>query len=382
MKTFSRLALGWQLFKNGLRFQYLHHSGKPAKPQVVSLEITHHCIAKCVMCNIWRIPREVPSLSTAEWLDLLSSPLFDDLRELDITGGEPFLKQDLPALLLGACDLKQRNLASLKSIIIPTNGILTERILTFTEQVLPRLKDQDLEFVVVCSMDAVGEVHDQIRNYKGAWQKVDKTIHGLVKLRQRFSNLIIGLKATIVPANVGQLNDIVRYAEHQDLFTIISPCIITEGRYLNYDESAKLAFRPEHIREMVAFFESDCFQWSYHRNRLLDYLRTGKMRKPCTCGFNYFFVRSTGELFLCPLINPSIGNIRQHSIEELFASESASRMRRRIGKSPECYTCTEPGLERYALPLEGFSYLSLLLSMKKGPFLQLHRHMGMEKYFS
>jgi MoaA/NifB/PqqE/SkfB family radical SAM enzyme len=382
MKALSRPALGWQLFKNGLRFQYLHHTGRPAKPQVVSLEITHQCIAKCMMCNIWRIPREVPMLSTVDWLDLLSSPLFNDLRELDITGGEPFLKQDLPTLLLGTCDLKQRNLSSLKSIIVPTNGFLTERILTITERVLPLCKEQDIEFVVVCSMDAVGETHDQVRNYKGAWQKVDKTIQGLIKIRQRFSNLIIGLKTTILPVNVLQLNDIVRYAEQHDLFTIISPCIITEGRYLNSEQAATLTFRPEHIKEMISFFESDRFQWSYHRNRLIDYLKTGKMKKPCTCGYNYFFVRSTGELFLCPLINPSMGNIRQHRVEDLFTSEAANRMRRRIGKFPECAHCTEPGLERYALPFQGFSYLSLLLSMKRDSFLQLHRHMGMDKYFT
>ena len=382
MKNSSRFVLGWRLFKNGLRFQYLQHSGKPAKPQVVTLEITHHCIAKCAMCNIWKIPRDVPTLSAVDWLNLLSSPLFDDLRELDITGGEPYLRQDLSTLLLGACDLKRRTLASLKSIIISTNGILTERILSVAEQVLPALKDQDLEFVVVCSMDAIGEVHDQIRNYKGAWQKVDKTIQGLITLRKRFSDLIIGLKTTILPINVAQLDDIVRYAERHDVFTIISPRIITEGRYLNAEQAAALAFRPEHIRQMIAFFASDRFQWSYHRRRLVEYLRTGKMRKPCTCGYNYLFVRSTGELFLCPLIHHRIGNIRQHTIEELFGSNSADQMRKRIGKSPECDICTEPGLERYALPLQGFSYLSFLLSMKKDSFLQLHRHMGMDKYFT
>ena len=382
MKTFSRLALGWQLFKNGLRFQYLHHSGKPAKPQVISLEITHHCIAQCAMCNIWKIPRDVPELSAGDWLDLLASPLFTDLRELDITGGEPFLRQDLPALLLGTCELKGRTLSSLKAVIIPTNGILTERILSVTEQVLPALSSQGLEFVVVCSMDAVGELHDQIRNYKGAWQKVDKTIESLIALRQGFPNLIIGLKTTILPVNVAQLDDIARYAERRGLFTIISPRIITEGRYLNAEHAAALAFRPKHIEKMIAFFDSERFQWSYHKNRLVDYLRTGTMKKPCTCGYNYFFVRSNGELFLCPLINPSVGNIRQHRMEELFFSKTANRMRRRIGRFPECDSCTEPGLERYALPLEGFSYLSLLFSMKKDSFLKLHHHMGMDKYFA
>ena len=47
------------------------------------------------MCNIWKIPTQVPELSADEWLDLLSDDLFADLRELDITGGEPFLRKDL-----------------------------------------------------------------------------------------------------------------------------------------------------------------------------------------------------------------------------------------------------------------------------------------------
>ena len=98
-ESLSKLAFG--LLKNGLRFQYLKWSGKPTRPQALSLEITHHCIAKCIMCNIWKIPTQVPELSIDEWLDLLSDVVFTDLRELDITGGEPFLRKDLLDLFLG-----------------------------------------------------------------------------------------------------------------------------------------------------------------------------------------------------------------------------------------------------------------------------------------
>jgi len=235
--------------------------------------------------------------------------------------------------------------------------------------------------IVVCAMDAVGEIHDKIRNYKDAWSRVNETIEGLIRLRETFPNMIIGLKTTVLPINIGELGKIAHYADSKGLFTIISPCIITKGRYLNPDRADDLVFSRIDIEKMVAFYQDKMFQWSYHANSMVRYLKTGQMKKPCSCGFNYFFIRSNGELFLCPLINNSFGNIKEIPIKELLFSERATRFRRMVGNYPDCQECTEPGLERYALPYEGFTYLSLLMKMGKDKFLQLHHHMGLDKYF-
>ena len=376
----STLKLASQLFKNGLRFQYLKRAGKPGRVQAVSLEITHNCISKCIMCNIWKIPREVPDLSIDDWIRLLSSDIFTDLRELDVTGGEPFLRKDLLDLFTGICELKHRNLKGLKSIAVTTNGFLIRRVLEYTEEILQMLGDKNISLVMVCAMDAIGEIHDRIRNYEDAWLKVNETIEGLKKLRERFTSLIIGLKTTILPINVGELEDIAQYADSNGLFTIISPCIITKGRYLNPELANDLAFTRAELKKMVRFYKSQRFRWSFHGDRLVQYLKTGTMSKPCSCGFNYFFIRSTGEVYLCPLINSSLGNIKEQSIESLFSSEKAFQIRRKVGQYPECRECTEPGLERYALPYEGFTYLSLLPRMGRRKFLQLHHHMGLDKY--
>jgi MoaA/NifB/PqqE/SkfB family radical SAM enzyme len=277
--------------------------------------------------------------------------------------------------------LKGSNLKALKSIAVTTNGFLTGRVLECTEKVIHRFRDENLGLVVVCAMDAIGEIHDQIRNYKDAWSRVHETIEGLKSIREKWPNLVIGLKTTVLPINVGELDALARYAEENGLFTIISPCIITDGRYLNPDRARDLVFSREDVEKMIAFYQGESFRWSYHGDTLEEYLRTGEMHKPCSCGFNYFFVRSNGEVLLCPLIDASIGNIKERPIEELFASKEASRLRRKLGKLAECRGCTEPGLERYALPFEGFTYLSLLLKMGKNNFLQLHHHMGLDKYF-
>ena len=375
------LRLAGKLLINGLRYRYLKWMGRPGKLQALSLEITHRCIAQCIMCNIWRIPPDVPDLSVNDWVELLSSDLLSDLRELDITGGEPFLRKDLPDLVSNICDLKHTQLRKLRSIAITTNGLLTHRVIEYTEKIASKLKDAHMELVMVCAMDAIGEKHGRIRNYPEAWARVDQTIERLIGLKRKFPNLIIGLKTTILPINIDELDDIAQYARSRGLFTIISPCIITEGRYLNVDRSDNLTFSRDDVQKMIRFFESGRFKWGYHGNRLVHYLQTGIMKKPCSCGFNYFFVRYNGELFLCPLINRSAGNIKKHPLKNLFFSPQAARIRKGVGRFPVCRNCTEPGIERYSLPYEGFTYLSFLLKMGKNPFLDMHRHMGLEKYF-
>jgi MoaA/NifB/PqqE/SkfB family radical SAM enzyme len=378
MNTFQLFSL---LLKNALRFQYLKHTGKPRQPQALSLEVTHDCVARCVMCNIWKIPADVSNLPVPQWIELLSSELFADIRELDITGGEPFIRDDLIDFFSGVCELKSKSHSALRSIAVTTNGFLTDRVLSTVEKILPLLQKKELDLVVVCALDAVGELHNRIRNYPDAWSKVSQSLEELARLRDRHPNLIVGLKTTILPQNIDELDKISEFADARGLFTIISPCIITEGRYLNPDRAADLSFSPQDVERMIEFFSSDQFRWSFHADALIDFFKTGIMQKPCSCGFNYLFIRSNGDVLLCPLIPESVGNIEANSISDLFCSQKADRMRKRIGNMSQCRECTEPGLERYSLPYEGFHYLKLLLKMGKTEFFQLHRHMGLDKYF-
>ena len=369
-----------KLVRNGLRYRYLRVAGRPGRPQAVSLEVTHRCICRCVMCNIWKIPRSVPDLPLEAWVDLLSSDLLTDLRELDITGGEPFLRDDLVSLIRSICELKTGHLHRLRSVAITTNGVLSERVVGMVAQMLEPMAAGGLELIVVCALDAADDTHDDIRRYEGAWKSVDTCIAGLIELRSRYPNLIVGVKTTVLPENVGKLGQIADYAAERGLFAIISPAIVTSGRYLNPGRATRLALTPADRASLAEFYESSAFRWSYHASALAGYLRTGHMKKPCSCGFNYFFVRSTGQVHLCPLLEETVGSISAAPIEALYGSPAARRIRSRIGRSPECAGCTEPGLERYSLPFEGLAYLRTLLRLKPRSFLELHAHLGLDKY--
>ena len=370
-----------KLINNSLRYQVLKLTGRPGNLESISLEITHRCICRCQMCNIWQIPPDVPDLPLATWTGLLSSAEMQNLREIDITGGEPFLHKDLSALIFWICRAKATHFPELRTLAITTNGILTDGILAITSEVLGPMKEQGVDLVFACGLDTTGPKHDHIRNLPGAWEKLSATLEGLKLLRQNFPNLILGIKTTIVPDNVQELGQIVSFARKHKLFTIISPCIITENRFGNIDRQQGLKFSPEDLKEMGAFYTDMDKAWSGHRQTMLDYLETGEVEKPCSAGFNTVFVRHNGEVYPCPVIPSQLGNIKQEEIGTLLANATATRFRKNIGSFTECRSCTEPGLERIAWPFEGYTCLRRIFQLGGKESSRLFAHMGLDKYF-
>jgi MoaA/NifB/PqqE/SkfB family radical SAM enzyme len=372
--------VGLKLLVNGLRYRYLRRTGKPVPLQAISLEVTHRCICRCRMCNIWRIPKAIPDLPLTTWTDLLSSPELNGLRELDITGGEPFLREDLPELLRWICRAQPAHFPGLRTVAITTNGLLGDRILHTVREVIGPMRRLGIDLVLACGLDAVGELHDQIRNVPGAWGKLSATLSALRALRTDHPNLVLGIKTTIVPQNVNELQRIANFAREHDLFTIISPCIITANRFGNTDLAGSLAFDAAALQTMQRFYQGPEFAWDGHRQTMLSYLASGRVKKPCSAGFNTVFVRHTGEVFPCPLIPASLGNLRRQRLGELLRSPQAMRFRRKIGTFAECRVCTEPGLERLAWPFEGFTCLRRLVQLGGKDFDRLVSHMGLDKY--
>jgi MoaA/NifB/PqqE/SkfB family radical SAM enzyme len=376
--AFDRIP--FKLAARGIRFQCLKAMGLPAKPEALSMEVTRRCMGRCVMCNIWRTPATAPELEAADWLRMLASPVLSELKELDVTGGEPFLRNDIVELLLGIGRLKATRLKRLCSVAITTNGFLTDKILKDVTAVLAPLEGAGVTLVFACGFDAVGAVHDRIRNYEGGWEKLDATIKRLAALRQKFPSLILGIKTTVTSYNIDELDNVCNYADAHGLFTIISPYILTANRYANLEGMERLALSADETAKLRRFYNTPRFRWNYYRDELLRFLDTGRMNKPCSAGFNYFFIRSTGEFFPCPIIDHLVGNVKETPLEELLRSGEAASFRRHILDFPECKCCTEPGLERYALPFEGFHYLRQYARLGREEFGALHRHMGLDKY--
>lgn len=368
-----------RLTGNAVRYRYLRYGGRAGRPQALSIEVTRRCISRCVMCGIWRSPPG-PELQLEDWVGLLAHPLMADVRELDVTGGEPFLRDDLPEFIARIARLARTRLRRLRSVAITTNGLLPATVVEGAGRMATDLGRSGVDLVVVCALDGVGEAHDRVRGVPHAWAHAERTLEGLSELRDRRDNVVVGLKTTIVPDNVHQLDRIAGFAAAHGFFTIVSPAIVTAGRYANTSLADALSFSPDDVAAMLCFYRTRGGGWDYHRHVVTRFLETGESSKPCSCGFNYLFVRSDGSVYLCPLLDTAVGDLRHDSIAAIWTSEAGDRLRRSVGRLPACRRCTEPGLERYALPFEGRAYLSLLPRLGPERFLAAHRHMGLDKY--
>ena len=101
------------------------------------------------------------------------------LLSVTFTGGEPYVRSDFFEIVELFC---RKNLA--ENILLFTNGVNSDRVLTVTEKILSSFKDT--HFCVTVSVDGFEKEHDETRQLEGAYQQTLHTIKELKKLESRF----------------------------------------------------------------------------------------------------------------------------------------------------------------------------------------------------
>jgi len=375
-----------RLLGNALRFRLARLRGAPIKPEVVSLAITNRCNSHCIMCNMWRSAAEQPGikereLTLDEIIDLLSRPLFSELVEVDITGGEPHLRDDLADIALGIAALKPEHLPHLRTIVITSNGLMPERVTGNYRRILEGLRDTGIDLVTVASIDGIGAVHDKIRGTKGAYERAVKTLDGIRELTRDYPDYFAGLKTTVLPHNIDSLYAILEFARERDLFHIISPVFFTETRFRNSEREGTLHLGSADREKLLWFYERRELDGNYFYSRIRRFLSTGRACWACTASFNYLFIEYDGTVYPCELLSEPLGNLREQPVEAIWNGPEARRWRRRIGKTERCRRCIEPGAVRYSAYSEGTSYLGFLRGLGGERYTGSLDGEGFRKYF-
>ncbi|OGF20903.1 hypothetical protein A2Y83_02665 [Candidatus Falkowbacteria bacterium RBG_13_39_14] len=159
----------------------------------ITLAITYKCNARCRICNIWqkKAPDEIDP-------GILNLPC--GVKDINITGGEPFLH---PSLIEIIGRLKEKTPKA--NIVISTNGFAADLILKKVEEILKI----DPNIGIAVSLDGAGNVHDNTRGVPGGFKKAAKTIEKLQSMKLK--NLKIAF--TIGDHNINELKKIYSFAE-------------------------------------------------------------------------------------------------------------------------------------------------------------------------
>jgi MoaA/NifB/PqqE/SkfB family radical SAM enzyme len=375
-----------RLLRNAFSFRISRLRAYPLKPEVASVAVTNRCNSHCIMCNMWRTSKENPDIKSRELtqeeiIDLFSRPLFSELRELDLTGGEPHLRDDLVDITLGLADLKRTHLPRLRTIVLTSNGLMPDRVIANYRKILDGLKDTGIDFVTVASIDGIGEVHDKVRGTKNAFKLASRTINGLLGLRDEYPDYFVGLKTTVLPVNIDSLDAILNFAKERGLFTIISPVFFTETRFRNAASRESLELGPDDREKLLRFYQRDDLGTNYFYSRIRDFLASGHKCWSCTATYNYIFIESDGTVYPCELLSEPLGNIREQSIEDIWTGEAARRLRKSINKTEQCRVCIEPGAVRYSAYAEGLSYSNYLRKLGRQTYQWSLYDEGYYKYF-
>jgi len=139
-------------------------------PTVVQVEITNLCNLKCVMCDRWtwvRSPGHAGNLSTQKIFSLFSELARMKVKAIELTGGEPLLRNDFRTIIENASSL------GLKGMIF-TNGTCMD------EQNAETLAKAD--FTVIFSIDgASARTHDLIRGVDGTFDRALRGVRNMLK---------------------------------------------------------------------------------------------------------------------------------------------------------------------------------------------------------
>ena len=133
-------------------------------PTEAYLAVTFRCNCRCRMCDVWR-KDPVPEVEPSFYLRLPAS-----LKLVNLTGGEPFLRADLPEIAEAVTERCPG-----VTLHVSTNGLATDRIV---ESSL-RIRRVNRRVGVRISLDGLGAEHDRVRGVPGAFKKAEGTMQAL-----------------------------------------------------------------------------------------------------------------------------------------------------------------------------------------------------------
>ncbi|MBS3733554.1 MAG: radical SAM protein [Phycisphaerae bacterium] len=286
------------------------------------IAVTFRCNAHCAMCNIWRSRRE--DALRPEHLDKLPA----SLRTINLSGGEPFCRDDLDAFVRHA-----RRRCPRATITISTNAYTPDRIVSMMADI--RRIDPAVRLAV--SLDGIGPAHDRIRGDAGAFDAAVQLIDRLTA--DGYRRLRLGM--TVSRDNVEQLAGVAELAARRGLELGVVAAHAAET-HLGVSGLPAPAM-PPHARRG---FERLCARWlRTWRPKLWlrahfaagTYRRLARRpwRVRCRAGEDFVFLQADGTVYSCSVRGRALGNLIEQDWTEIARAPAVAGARQAARHCPE-----------------------------------------------
>lgn len=289
-------------------------------PTDASIILTYRCPMQCKMCNIWKYPTRKEEEIKAS--DLRTLPR---LKFINLTGGEPFVREDLAEIVEECYRHSPR-------IVISTSGWFEDRVIALAER-FPNIG-------IRISIEGLSTTNDGLRGREGGF---DKGLRTLLKLKE-MGVKDIGFGCTVSNNNSADMLSLYRLS--RELGLEFATAAFHNSYYFHKDDNSITNtdavcadFRRLIDMQLKENHPKSWFR-AYFNMGLINYIEGNRRMLPCEAGMANFFIDPWGEVYPCNGLEEkfwkeSMGNIHDAPFMDIWQSERAERVREKVRRCPK-----------------------------------------------
>jgi len=306
--------------------------------------VTTRCNARCKHCFIdFSTPIDRANELALDEIVRLARNLGKTLYNVNLTGGEPFLRDDLFDIV--SCYIQH---TPVRSIVITTNGWFTDAIRTLLKR-YSRL-DTPCSLTISISIDNIEQKHDSGRQLAGLYAHAIESYRAVAACKDPRINADIAL--TVTPENADTITEIYHRLQQTGINTVSPIMLREEGVQNSIANKQKLASAYRELTRLTEETGSAApgeFTRALHRakkrisHRILhDSCLNPRFISPCKAGSLFVTITADGTVAPCELLTERmpLGNLRDYEMNflKLLNSQRAQNARHEISKT-KCH-CT------------------------------------------
>jgi MoaA/NifB/PqqE/SkfB family radical SAM enzyme len=310
---------------------------------ILILNVHTHCNSRCIMCDIWK--RETHEQVRVADLDRHRASLRNlGVRQVVLSGGEPLLHGDLPAL----CEFFHEQ--NIRLTLLTTGLLLLKRA-----HEVSRFFDE-----VIVSIDGPQEIHDGIRRVKGSFDLIGQ---GVAAVRAQRPDIRITCRSTVQKANHRHLSATVAAARalRFDSISFLAADLTSEAfnRPLVWpgERQSEIALTASEVVALYADIERLIVEHAYDIRERFIVESPEKLRRiarrfrehlgqvapeapTCNAPWVSAVVEVDGTVRPCFFHRP-VGNVTSSTLEEVVNGEAAQHFRESldVANNPTCRRC-------------------------------------------
>lgn len=306
--------------------------------------ITNRCNARCAHCFIDfdNGDSSKHELSLDE-IRRLTKHLGNHLFNVNLTGGEPFLRKDIFEIV----EAYFKN-AGVVSVFITTNGTFTDLTREFIDKFIRSKIKGNIIFSI--SLDDLEEFHDKNRKVSGLFTSALRTFN-MIK-EYGLPNITAGIGITIAEHNYSRIIELYNYIRKLGVDNVTATPLREEGKikkidpekkegiYRAYCEVSKLIYRDNmgngrgRINPEARLIDA---KNSVFNEIVMDTYLKPRFISQCPAGSLFVVISADGHVHPCEILDSPIGSLRDYDMDlkKLLNTDRAKEVRRSI-RSTKC----------------------------------------------